>query len=59
MTLLLIVGTEATSILSIIHAQSAKLGGPFFVEKGIVQFIEVGNGKANQGASAYSESKMF
>ena len=33
--LLLIVGTSATSILfSTAHAQSAKLGEPFFVEKG-------------------------
>ncbi|MGH9981217.1 MAG: hypothetical protein ACRD6U_06665 [Nitrososphaeraceae archaeon] len=34
--LLLIVGTGATSILSTTHAQSATLGEPFFVEKGMV-----------------------
>jgi hypothetical protein len=33
---LLIVGTGATSILSTPHAQSAKLGEPYFVEKGMV-----------------------
>ena len=32
--LLLIVGTGATCILSTVHAQSATLGEPFFVEKG-------------------------
>ena len=32
--LLLIGGTGATSILGIVHAQSATLGEPFFVEKG-------------------------
>ena len=32
--LLLIVGTGATSILRTIHAQSATLGEPIFVEKG-------------------------
>ena len=32
--LLLIGGTGATSILNIVHAQSATLGEPFFVEKG-------------------------
>jgi hypothetical protein len=34
--LLLIVGTGATSILSTTHAQSATLGEPYFVEKGMV-----------------------
>jgi hypothetical protein len=34
--LLLIVGIGATSILSTTHAQSATLGEPYFVEKGMV-----------------------
>ena len=34
--LLLIVGTGATSILSTTHAQSATLGEPYFVEKGML-----------------------
>jgi hypothetical protein len=33
-TLLLIVGTGATTILNTTHAQSATLGEPIFVEKG-------------------------
>ena len=36
--LLLIVGTGATSILSTTHAQSATLGEPIFVEKGVDTF---------------------
>jgi hypothetical protein len=34
--LLLIVGTGASSILNTTHAQSATLGEPYFVEKGMV-----------------------
>jgi hypothetical protein len=58
-TLLLIVGTEATSILSTAHAQSATLGGPFFVEKGNSTVHRSGKWCSISRASAYSESKMF
>ena len=44
--LLLIAGTGATSILSTAHAQSATLGEPYFIEKGmVIAQIEIGPNK--------------
>ena len=66
---LLIVGTEATSILSTTYAQSATLGEPFFVEKGKVtvqkeigpnrtQFTFTGNGTMNGNIEVTNTGKL-
>ena len=67
--LLLIVGTGATSIIGTTHAQSAKLGEPYFEEKGMVttqkeispnktQFTFAANGTMNDDIEVTDSRKV-